>query len=495
MSNNSDKQKQINEIAKELKTNGQIIKKLHWNFSNLSNTDSLYARYISQQNNQKEEISFADLNKKIAEMSKTIGNLTNKTTELDIIVKSSKNIDELELSNIFKFNNFYTSIPYQQYLYKSNSISLKQNFSVFKRYLPKQSINNKLYYNRKIDNKAFFIEDEISGGFDYKHDNNKIGFFIQNVFFLSGNNEIVKKFKYSLSKEDVKRNREQKTFKMSFNKNISNERTFLFRDNLIFDPINKFTLSYAHKVIANNFDDANSSLKLKTETPEEDSLHQLKLSLTGCKFDLNPFNFLEDKTGRYMNENNPLNNSSLTYKISSSLNSSLNSNFIENKFFIRKLSIFRNNFIHQLNLEGGNIINFNKDKNLKIHEFKYLNNFKGIYNPGEKAIIEEGKTGDCLGNNYFFTIKNKFFYNNIPLISNYKLKKDNFEIMPFSYLNFLLCGNNSLKNEDFNRSHLSAGFGINVLTEYANFEIYYNIFSKKNKYDISPEFGINIGFD
>ena len=90
-------------------------------------------------------------------MSKTIGNLTNKTTELDIIVKSSKNVDELELSNIFKFNNFYTSIPYQQYLYKSNSISLKQNFSVFKRYLPKQSINNKLYYNRKIDNKAFFI--------------------------------------------------------------------------------------------------------------------------------------------------------------------------------------------------------------------------------------------------------------------------------------------------------------------------------------------------
>jgi len=339
------------------------------------------------------------------------------------------------------------------------------------------------------------MEDEVSGGVDYKHDNNKVGFYLQNVLFLPKNYEIVKKFKYSLSKEDIKRNKEQKSFKIAFNKNLNHERTFLFRDNLIFDPLKKISLSYAHKIIENNFDDANSSLKLRTETPQEDSFHQFKLSFSGCSFDLNPGNFLQDKSGKLMTNNNALNNGSLNYKLSSSLNSSLNSTFIENKFFLRKFTIFRNNFIHQFNLECGKIISYDKDKSLKIPEYKYINNFKGINNPGEKAIIEEGKTGDCLGNTFHFALKNKILYNNIPLMSNYNIKKDNFEILPYSYLNFLYCGNAHYKTENYKNLHASAGFGVNILTEVANFEIYYNLFSKKNKYDIAPEFGINIGFD
>jgi hypothetical protein len=489
MSNNTDKHKKVNDIVKEMKTNGQIIKKLEWNFSNLSNLDNKYAKYINLQNNPYEQISFADINKKIIAMSLAIGNLTKKTNELDTVIMGSNNQDELVLSNTFKFNDFYRTIPFHQFLYKSNSMSLRQNYAPYKKYLDPIQISS----NEK--DSRILMEDEMSSGIDYKHDNNKIGFFLQNIFFLKGNNEISKKFKYSLSKEDVKRNKEQKSFKIAFIKNINKERTFLFRDNLVFDPIKKITLSYAHKIIENNFDETNSSLKLKTDTPQEDSLHQLKLSLTGCSFNLDSSNFQYDKSEKYMFNNNALNNGSFTYKLSSSLNSSLNSNFIENKFFFRKLTILRNNFIHQLNFEGGNIFNFNKDRSLKIHEFKYLSNFKGIYNPGEKAVIEEGKTGDCLGNNFFFAIKNKFFYNNIPLISSYNIEKDNFEILPFSYFNFLLCGNNYSKTEDYSQSHASAGFGLNLLTEVANFEVYYNIFSKKNKYDISPEFGINLGFD
>ena len=496
MSEKSEKQNNINIIVEELRTGGQILKNVEWKFLNLSYKDVLFAQYINNQNKPYDEIKFADLNKKITGTCLLIGNLTKKTTELDTVVRGSDIEDELILDNVFKFNNFYRSVPFHQFLHKSNSVILKQNFCPYRKYFPDYlNESNPKHIYPKLDYDAFLLENEMSGGIDYKHNNNKVGFFLQNALFLRGNYEVLKKFKYSISKEDIKRNKEQKSFKISVVKNL-NERTFLFRDNMNFDPIKKMNFSYAHKIIENNFDDANSSLKLKTETPLEDSLHQFKASYSNCFFDLNPSNFLKkNNKDKNMIYNNAHNENSLSYKISTSWNSSLNSNYVENKFFLRKFYIFGNSFLYQFNLEGGNLIQLNKDKNLKIHEYNYINNFKGINNPGEKAVIEEGKTGDCLGNNYNIVVKNKILYNNIPLISNYNIRKDNFEIAPFSYLNFLYCGNSDFKTLEYNRLHASVGFGVNVLTEVANVELYFNLFSKKNKYDVGPEFGINIGLD
>lgn len=489
-------------IINELKSKGQIIKKIDWQFLNLTFNDALFAMYLTTKNKPQEEIPFSDLNKKIAQMCISISDLTKKTTELDTLVKGSDFEDELIISNVFKINDFYRTIPFHNFLVKPNTLILKQNYCPHRKYFAHYlNESNPRHIYGKMDYTSFLMEDEISTGIDYKHDNNKVGFFLQNTFFFKRNYEILKKFKYSLSKEDVKRNKEQKSFKFSLVKNF-NERTFLFRENLVFDPIKKLTFSYAHKNIENNFDDANSSLKLKTETPQEDAVHQFKFSYKNCSFDLNPSNFLTNKfDGKNMINNNVMNTGSLAYKISSSFNTSLNSTFIENKLFMRKVSVFSNSFIHQLNIEGGNLVQLNKEKNLKIHEYKYLNNFKGINNPGEKAVIEEGKTGDCLGNSYYIALKNKILYNNIPLISNYNIKKDNFEILPFTYWNILFCGNehfntepNANKNE-YSKFHSSIGFGVNVLTDMANVELYYNLYSKKNKFDISPEFGVNIGFD
>ena len=81
------------------------------------------------------------------------------------------------------------------------------------------------------------------------------------------------------------------------------------------------------------------------------------------------------------------------------------------------------------------------------------------------------------------------------MILNYNLTKDNFDIAPFLYLNLLYCGNSHFKTEGYNWFHSSVSFGVNILTEVANSELYYNLYNKKNKFDIGDQFGINIGFD
>jgi len=354
-------------------------------------------------------------------------------------------------------------------------------------------IDNPPQFDSNIHLINLINEDEISFGIDYKHDAAKKGFFVQNTMYLFKNFEFANKFKYSVSQQDIKRNKDQRTFKAVFGKNYY-ERPLIFRENLIFDPIARLNLSYAHKIIENNFDDAESSIEMRTEVPRQDSLHQFKLSYTHCMFD-NYKNFLQNQK-IFVANNNVNNSSSLFYKISSSYNHTVNNTFVENKLFLRKFFNFEKLFIYQANLEAGHIMNTNPEKKLKISESFFIKNFKGVINPGEKVIVEEGKTGDCLGNTYYFAFKNKLLYNNIPILSDYTLTKDNFEIAPFLFFNLLYCGNSNLvNNKEYERLHYSTGFGLNVLTDAFNIELYYNLFVKKNKYDISPEFGINIGLD
>jgi hypothetical protein len=92
-------------------------------------------------------------------------------------------------------------------------------------------------------------------------------------------------------------------------------------------------------------------------------------------------------------------------------------------------------------------------------------------------------------------LKNKLIYNNVPILNNYTLNKDNFEIAPFLYFNYLFCGTSYNQLGDYNPSHYSTGFGLNILTDAFNMELYYNLYSKKNKNDIGGEFGLNIGLD
>jgi len=472
----------------------QILEKIDFNLKNMTYKDNVFANYIYTENKQKGQIRFEDLTKEIVLFFSKLQSKTSRISIMDAVIKSSVHEDQLEVDTVFKYNKYSLSPLFHQFLNKPNTLILKGNFTLLNTRFPNYTqVENPPHIESNLKDINLFSEDEISIGIDYKHDSSKKGFFIQNSLFFLGEYELMNKFKYSVSNQDIKRNKDQRTFKTVISKSFI-ERPFVFRENLIFDPQSKLNFQYAHKIIENNFDESNSSVEMNTEVPRQDSLHQLKISYLNCKF-LNYKNFLQNQNS-FIANNNVNNSASLFYKLSSSYNSTVNNSFFENKLFLRQFFNYENLLVYQLNLEGGAIINTNGDKKLKIPETFFIKNFKGVENPGQKAIVEEGKTGDCLGNTYYFMLKNKILYNNIPILSNYSLTKDNFEIAPFVFFNVLYCGNSNIYNEkDYERLHYSTGFGINVLTDAFNIELYYNLFVKKNKHDITREFAINIGLD
>lgn len=479
-------------IMKEL--SDQVLNNVEFNLKNVTNKDKAFIKYLYQQNKETNEIRLIDLPKEILKIFTKVTNISNKVAVYDAVVKSSEAEDELIIDTLFKYKKYSLSPFSHQFLSKPNSLILKSNFRPANmRFLSYTLGDNPPHIDSHISRQSFIEEDEIGYGIDYKHDSAKKGFFLQNTIFLDKDFEFSNKFKYSVSQQDIKRNKDQRTFKASLSKNFF-ERPFIFRENLIFDPIKKINFSYAHKIIENNFDDLESSVEMRTEVPKQDSLHQLKFSFVNCKFD-NYKDFLQNQKS-FITNNNTNNSSSLFYKLSSSMNFTVNNTFFENKFYLRKFFNFDNLFIYQANIEGGHIFNPYQDKKMKISENFFIKNFKGIMNPGEKVIVEEGKTGDCLGNTYYLTFKNKLMYKNIPILSDYTVNKDNFEISPFVFFNVLYCGNSNIKHsKDYEKLHYSSGFGLNVLTDAFNIELFYNLNVKKNKYDISPEFGINIGLD
>ena len=472
----------------------QVLKNVEFNLKNVTFKDNAYIKYLYQENKETPEMKLIDLTKEIVRIFTKVANKSSKVAVYDAVIKSSEMEDELIVDTLFKYNSYHLSPIFHQFVHKPNSLNLKGNFCLANLRFPGYTlVDNPPHIDSRIDYITLIEEDEIGFGIDYKHDAGKKGFFVQNSLFLYNNFEFLNKFKYSVSQQDIKRNKDQRTFKAVLSKSFY-ERPFIFRENLIFDPISKLNFQYAHKIIENNFDDAESSVQMRTEVPKQDSLHQFKVSYSNCRF-YNYKNFLQNQK-TYVANNNANNSASIFYKISSSLNQTVNNSFLENKFFFRKFFNFDNLFIYQTNVEAGHILNTNSEKMLKISENFFIKNFKGVMNPGEKVIVEEGKTGDCLGNTYYLAFKNKILYNNIPILSDYTLTKDNFEISPFVFFNVLYCGNSNISyNKDYDRLHYSTGFGLNVLTDAFNIEVYYNLFVKKNKYDISPEFGINIGLD
>lgn len=482
----------FDKIREELKD--QYIKNLDFNLKNMIYKDNLIAKYIYTENKPKKDINFEDLIKEVVLFFSRLQSKTNKISVMDAVIKSSEIEDELIVDTLFKYNKYSLTPFSHQNLNKSNTLALKGNLGLFNLRFPQFStVDNPPHIDTNIREMRLILEDELSLGIDYKHDTLKKGIFLQNTLFLMHNFEYMNKLKFSNSHQDIKRNKDQRTFKACLSKSFY-QRPFVFRENLIFDPVTKLNIQYAHKIIENIYDESNSSLEMKTEVPHEDSLHQLKVSFVSCGFK-NFKNFLHNQNSYIANSN--INNASSTFfKISSSLNQTVNNSFVENKLFLRQFFNFEKLLVYQFNIEGGLLLQTNIDKKLKLPENFFIKNFKGIYNPGEKVIVEEGKTGDCLGNNYYLAIKNKLIYNNVPIINNYTLQKDNFEIAPFVFFNVLICGNTNLRpNKEYDRLHYTTGFGLNVLTDAFNIELYYNLFIKKNKFDIGREFGFNIGLD
>jgi hypothetical protein len=97
-------------------------------------------------------------------------------------------------------------------------------------------------------------------------------------------------------------------------------------------------------------------------------------------------------------------------------------------------------------------------------------------------------------------IANKIFFNNIPVFNNFSLAEDGVTLNPFVHFNLLWTPDFPLKEKPldttgYNPLHLSAGFGVSLITQAFAVELYYNAYVKKNNHDVGREFSIRFGLD
>jgi hypothetical protein len=369
-----------------------------------------------------------------------------KPKEMHIHVTSDDS-KSLTLHSNFKIHPFYLSPISYPYLRKPGSFIFKGNY---------------LSYNlrNQVDS---IIENELNTGVEYVHKYKKRSFFFGDILYLGDYNELNTYYKYSRSIRDVHRRQNNNLFRILFTHNF-NVRPFIFRDRLVHDNINQFNLQYTHKIIKNYFDEDKCSAESVSNTPQEDSVHQIK--------------------AWYMcNDYLPDENENFTLKVSTNVTSSVNSLFIKNKLFMRKFIYFKW-LTYQFNLEGTTLWNLKRD-DLKVHE-KLFVNFRGISNPSDKF---DDNPNDSKGLMDYLMVSNKLMLPTLPLFNKFTLSNHGFQFAPYVHFNLLLAP--GCKENLF----YSGGLGLNFQTEAFNVEFNYTPILQKDKIDHGIEFSFNFGTD
>ena len=382
-------------------------------------------------------------------------------------------------------------------------------------YLKPNAIQGKLnYYIKKLNN-------ETSLGVEYVQRRSKRAFFIQNVSYLSNNNEFLMKYNYAKREDDFKRKSNIYSTKVKLIHNFLT-RPYIFKDYFLFDPKKRISLIFNHRNINNFFDEVaintneknNSVNEIVMNLPEHDSTFNIKL--------LYEKNILA-KEGR-------MENNSLT-KISTEIINSLNTLYSKNKIFLRKLFNVNPSIQVQFNLETAFLFNINnfyhnirsklqkgkyikpKNDDYKIHEKLYSYNFKGILNPSKKLqFLGTNKImhSYMLGNNFYSLFNNKIIFKRMPIFNIFEMEKDGFDISPFIHFNSLITIDkfnfnkiprnltdikNIVTDKDNNVIRMSAGFGVNIISKLFSFEIVYTPYVKKDITDIHSKFTVKFGID
>ena len=426
----------------------------------------------------------------------------------NLIFKKTNFIRDIETSKESECSN--TNI-HQKFINKRVYMSPIEYFY----YLKPNAIQGKLnYYIKKINN-------ESSIGVEYVQRRSKRAFFIQNVSYLSNNNEFLMKYNYAKREDDFKRKSNIYSTKVKLIHNFLT-RPYIFKDYFLFDPKKRISLIFNHRNINNFFDEVaintneknNSVNEIVMNLPEHDSTFNIKL--------LYEKNILA-KEGR-------MENNSLT-KISTEIINSLNTLYSKNKIFLRKLFNVNPSIQVQFNLETAFLFNINnfyhnirsklqkgkyikpKNDDYKIHEKLYSYNFKGILNPSKKLqFLGTNKImhSYMLGNNFYSLFNNKIIFKRMPIFNIFEMEKDGFDISPFIHFNSLITIDkfnfnkiprnltdikNIVADKDNNIIRMSAGLGVNIISKLFSFEIVYTPYVKKDITDIHSKFTVKFGID
>ena len=426
----------------------------------------------------------------------------------NLIFKKTNFIRDIETSKESDFSN--TNI-HHKFINKKVYMSPIEYFY----YLKPNAIQGKLnYYIKKINN-------ESSIGVEYVQRRSKRAFFIQNVSYLSNNNEFLMKYNYAKREDDFKRKSNIYSTKVKLIHNFLT-RPYIFKDYFLFDPRKRISLIFNHRNINNFFDEVaintneknNSVNEIVMNLPEHDSTFNVKL--------LYEKNMLTKEGG--------MENNSLT-KISTEIINSLNTLYSKNKIFLRKLFNINPSIQVQFNLETAFLFNINnfyhnirsklqkgkyikpKNDDYKIHEKLYSYNFKGILNPSKKLqFLGTNKImhSYMLGNNFYSLFNNKIIFKRMPIFNIFEMEKDGFDISPFIHFNSLITIDkfnfnkiprnftdikNIVADKDNNIIRMSAGLGINIISKLFSFEIVYTPYVKKDITDIHSKFTVKFGID
>lgn len=475
-------------------------------YENISNEDiNIINKYITpKEKNFWNNYPLNELSYKL----KTFQDLLFKKSNFIKSIESTRQSESLFSSNInvtqkFINKNIYMSPIEYFYYIKPNAIQGRLN-----------------YYIKKINN-------ESSIGVEYVQRRSKRAFFLQNVTYLSNNNEFMMKYNYAKREDDFKRKSNIYTTKIKLIHNFLN-RPYIFRDYFLFDPKKRISLILSHRNINNYFDEVaintneknNSVNEIVMNLPEHDSTFNIKL--------LYEKNILSNI--KFNNNNNIYENNSLT-KISSEIVNSLNTLYSKNKIFLRKLFYINPLIQFQFNFETAFLFNVHnlyhnirhkiqknkyikpKNDDYKIHEKLYSYNFKGILNPSKKCqFLGTNKTlhSYMLGNAFYSLFNNKVIFKRMPIFNIFEMQKDGFEISPYVHFNSLITVDkfninkipknfkdlvSIIDNNDNNLLRMSAGLGVNVISKLFSFEIVYTPYVKKNLTDIHSKFTVKFGID
>jgi hypothetical protein len=348
-----------NSINKYLTDYENQIITMQLNITNLSNFDRKII--FTDLLNDKElfnNFKLKEIEKRMSIFFNEIRGISVKPNKMSLLIKKSEEENMIVSLTHFDYNKFYISPLMFPYTFKSNSLYLKINYD--------------LYNNRFSFPETRMKEIESSAGYLYGFNKSKHTFFLSNLMFFNlglKDLELLTKYKNSKSILDTKRKQHEKDFKLEIAKNLT-ERPFIFRENFSYDIINKVALQISHKIIENSVDTNDCSNELKCGLPIVDSQNRLKL------YYLYNITNLAKKEVCY-------------FKLGSTLVHSINSLFLHNKLFFRKIFLTEP-FSYQFNFEIGNVYNLGKE-DLKIHEKLLVHNFRGINSPSRKAVIHEGK--------------------------------------------------------------------------------------------------------